>query len=428
MVDVVALAALGGFCLFAWLLGWQFVGYPLTMGLLASVVGIDGSPPTTADQPLVTVIVPSYNEESVVERRVTNLVAQTYPNDRYEVLFVDSGSTDGTPHAVREALASLDADGPPMELLMEGERNGKASAINLGLDRAQGEIVLVTDANTVFPPETIERVVPHFADPTVGAVAGQLTVLDADESLTGANQFYRDLEHMKAMGGSLLGSVCQFDGELSAWRAGLVRADETSLSEDLDLSVRVRKRGYRIAYEPRAVVSEPEPDTAAEQIASNKRRIVGTVQVLARHWRYLFVPADWYRGLVFPSRKTLPMLSPFLSIGAGGCFLVALMATPRTALVVGFVAALLGVGAFGALLAVRLHVTTDSDAESGPNVDDGPENDPSSIERIGAGDGRRILAVARYVAIIEYTILLAWWEFLIGAYSVRWQKSASDRR
>ncbi|EMA53038.1 MULTISPECIES: glycosyltransferase [Halococcus] len=421
---------LAGFGVCTGLLGWQFVGYPLTMGLLARAKGATDEPPDTdnmspSDTPFITVIVPSYNESSVVAKRVENLRKQIYPNDRYEVLFVDSGSTDGTADVLRDALDDLGPDDPPMRLVEEGERSGKASAINHGVDQGHGEVVLVTDANSVFAPATIARVAPHFSNPTTGAVAGRLGVLDTGSSLTASNQFYRDLEHMKALGGALLGSVSQFDGELSAWRAGIVRADETSLSEDLDLSIRIHEAGYRITYEPRALVYESEPDTVAEQIASNKRRLIGTIQSLIRHWRYLVVPGDWYRALVFPSRKALPMFSPFLCLGSAVCFVVTLAVAPLAALAAALLVGIAGIGTFGALLAVRDDLLADTLPTAASNDEPDEADGGSGTEENGGV--RWLLGIARYVAVIEYTILLAWWDYLTGDYSVRWRKSASDR-
>ncbi|EMA47061.1 glycosyltransferase [Halococcus saccharolyticus] len=400
------------------------------MGLVARITNTDQQQST--DEPFITVIVPSFTEAGVIARRVANLREQTYPNNRFEVLFVDSGSTDGTPNVIQNALDGLEPDDPSMKLLKQTERSGKASAINHGIEHGRGDVVLVTDANTVFVPETIERIAPHFADPTVGAVAGRLAVSDADSSLTASNHLYRDIEHMKAVGESPLDSVCQFVGEISAWRADLVQADETSLAEDLDLSVRIRKQGYRIMYESEALAYESEPDTVVEQITSKKRRVIGTIQVLLRHRDYLLIPGDRYRTIIFPSRKGLLMLSPFLCIGAAVCFLITLVVAPLAALGATLVTGSLGSATFAALLAVRDRLPTTETAEDGDKTEIrsngmGNELGPDTSLTDEGMDLGGILAVVRYVAVIEYAILLAWWDFFSGKYSVRWEKSTSDR-
>jgi cellulose synthase/poly-beta-1,6-N-acetylglucosamine synthase-like glycosyltransferase len=387
---------------------WQFAGYPLAMGWLAlrTPARVPESDGGTEEPPFVSVIVPTYEEAGVVGDRIANLAAQTHPRDRFEVLVVDSGSTDGTAEAAEAA-----ADAHPeltVRVVRQAAREGKASAVNAGMDAAAGEVVLVTDANTEYVPEVIERVARQFTDPTVGAVAGRHRLPQTDNTFTSSNQFHRDLEHMKALGESRIDSAAQFGGELSAWRKSLARADPESLAEDLDLSVRIRKQGYRIAYEPTAVAYESEPDNLGEQIQSNKRRTIGAIQTMRRHWRWLAVPGDAYRALVFPSRKGLPTVSPFL---LGGILVGYLLSRDPRVIATHLV---VSGGASAAVLAALLRVKADLLEDGG---DDGSES-------LSPGD---FVGLAYYVLVAEYFVLAAWWDYLAGEYSVLWAKSTSDR-
>lgn len=386
------------------LLAWHFALYPVAMGLLTA--RRTRTRPDPDEMPFVSVIVPSYNEASVIDDRAFDLTSLEYPDDRYEIVFVDSGSTDGTVDVLESALAEV--DGPETHVVREAERRGKAAAIETGLSVASGDVVLVTDANTTYSDGLLTKVASHFADPEVGAVTARHEIPSAGEGLLASNQFYFDLEELKQRGETCLDSACQLYGETSAWRPEIASPELTNLAEDVELSVQIRRQGYRIVHEPEAVAYELEPSTTEEQITSKKRQLVGLIQTIFHHWRFLAVPRDAYRALIFPSRKTLQVLSPFLFV-ALGLSLVGLLALGAGTLF----AALLLANVIGAplvaaiVLAVQARVLGDAGGTSGALS--------------------MLPDVVKFLVLMEYTILLAWAEFLRGQYSVRWQKSRTDR-
>ena len=87
------------------------------------------------------------------------------------------------------------------------------------------------------------------------------------------------------------------------------------IGEDLDMSIAIRKKGYKVAFEPNAICYEPSPTSFSEQRTQKKRRCLGTIQNIFKHWRYLIVPRDWYRLIIFPSHKGLLMVTPFMFVG-----------------------------------------------------------------------------------------------------------------
>jgi cellulose synthase/poly-beta-1,6-N-acetylglucosamine synthase-like glycosyltransferase len=386
------------------LLIWQFVGYPLVMGLVA--LKAQPRKKNYAFTPFVSIIVPAYNEATVIGRRIDNLLSVDYPDDKYEILVVESGSTDGTDEIVQAAIARRENGHPGLRLLHETERKGKASAINLGKRHAQGDIVLVTDANAVFEPDVLKELMPHFRDPNVGAVGGRYIVSNPDNVHTFSESFYWDLEYVMRRGEAAVDSACLFHGEINAWRKDLAEQDTGNLSEDLDTVIQIRRAGYKIEYEPAAVVYEPAATTADDQIRQRKRTTTGTLQCIFKHLGYFLLPRDLYTLVIFPSHKGLVVLSPFLLIGLGALYVLSgdirVIVTHAAATLVVF-AALLGLLGF-----VRAKLLDKTER----------------AVRISLTSLPRIIY---YVLLNEYLILMAWLDFLTGRYTVLWEKAETAR-
>ena len=387
------------------LLLWQFVGYPVLMGLVA--LGAKPRDKNRAHSPFVSIIVPAYNEREVIGKRLENLLSLDYPKDMYEIIVVESGSTDGTREVVQEYMARTPNRTPRLTLLREAERRGKASAINVGKEQAEGEIILVTDANSIFEEDVLREMMPHFHDPNVGAVGGRYVVSNPDSIHTSSESFYWDLEYIMRRGESLVDSACLFHGEINAWRKDLVdEADTEIISEDLDIVIQIRRAGYKIQYEPSAVVYEPAATTAEDQIRQRKRTTTGTLQCIFKHLDYFLVPRDLYSLFIFPSHKGLTMLSPFLLLAIPILYLVARdVAIILTHLTVTLLS-------FGLLLGLFLLLRARLVGGTAP------------------GTGLSIASLPRivyYVLLNEYLVFLAWIDFVLGRHSVLWEKAESTR-
>jgi cellulose synthase/poly-beta-1,6-N-acetylglucosamine synthase-like glycosyltransferase len=140
-------------------------------------------------QPFVSIIVPTYNEEKVIAKRIVNLVVLDYPKSQYEIIVVDSGSADKTTEIVEETIKEHEKSEPKLRLIKENERKGKASAINLGKKHAKGDIVLITDANSIFDKDVLKEMMPHFKDPKVGAVGGRYCIANPENPLAASESF-----------------------------------------------------------------------------------------------------------------------------------------------------------------------------------------------------------------------------------------------
>ena len=389
---------------FSFLVIWQFVGYPTLMGIIALK-----TKPKDKDysyQPFVSIIVPTYNEEKVIEKRIKNLYELDYPKDKYEIIVVDS-SSDKTAEIVERIIEANKTSLPSLKLIREEERKGKASAINLGKKYAKGDIILVTDANSIFDKNVLKEMMPHFKDPKVGAVGGRYVVLNPDYPLTASTQFYWDIEYIMRMGEAALDSACLFHGEINAWRKEIVEADPAMISEDLDMAIQIRKKGYKIVYEPNAVVYEPAPITVEDLIRQRKRTSIGTILCMFKHWKYFLFPRDLYSLLIFPSHKGLTMLSPFiisviplLYFFIGNVFVVMTHLILTSLIFCIFLSVLFYLR--------RKLLATSNNRSKGSFI--------SSIPRL-----------IYYVLLNEYIILLAWKDFILGRYSVLWEKVKSTR-
>jgi len=390
----------------SFLIIWQFVGYPTLMAIIAR-----RNNPKDKDysyHPFVSIIVPTYNEENVIGDRIKNLNHLNYMNDNYEIIVVDSGSNDRTRDIVRRKIKE-NAGMPELKLLIEKERNGKASAINYGKRHSKGNIILVTDANSIFNKNVLKEIVPHFKNPKIGAVGGMYCITNnLKNSITQSESFYWDLEIIMRLGESKIDSACLFHGEINAWRKNIVNADTHALSEDLDMCIAIRKKGYKIEYEPGAVVYEPSATNSSDQIKQRKRTSIGTIQNIFKYHSYFFLPRDIYTLLTFPSHKTLAVMSPFIFILIlAGYIIISVLGMLEVVITHLLVTLSLFMLLFILLMNLKSKII---------------QNDSISKFKI-----KKIFHVIHYVILNEFLLLLAWKDFIMGRYSVFWEKVASTR-
>lgn len=354
-------------------------------------------------QPFISIIVPTYNEETVINKRIKNLAALDYPKEKYEIIIVDSGSKDRTLEIINYTIKDIKCNN--VKVIKEIKRNGKGSAINLGKSYANGEIVLVTDANAIFDINVLKQIGPHFKNEKVGAVCGQYRVKNPNNGITNSTQFYWDIEYIERMGESFIDSSCTFHGEINAWRKGLVEVDTKIITEDLDMAVQIRKKGYKIIYEPKAIVYEPVPITSIDQIRQRKKNCIGTIQVILKHWKFFMMPYNLYTLLLFPSHKTIVMLSPFIIIILSILFITNI----NFAIIIVACMLISFISLFVILLYLRRQLIS-SDTTYKINI---------SL--------KSLINILYYVVLNEYLILVSWKDFIFGKYSVLWEKAITTR-
>src|SRR5256714_3419666 len=270
--------------------------------------------------PSVAVLIPAFNEEKVIVNPVRAVLGSDYPAKKLRAIVIDDGSTDQTVAVTREAFAGAIRAG---RLLVISKHNaGKAEALNTGLAQISEEIFVGIDADTVIAPAAIARLVTHFTDARVGAVAGNTKVgnrvnlwtrWQALEYITSQNFERRALD--------ALGAVTVVPGALGAWRTAAVRQPGGfhigTVAEDADLTMSLLQAGYRVEYEDRALAFTEAPTTANGLMRQRFRWSFGILQAVWKH-RSVFARKGVLGWVALPNilifQILLPLVSPFIDV------------------------------------------------------------------------------------------------------------------
>lgn len=267
--------------------------------------------------PFVTVIVPAYNEELVIKNTLNSLLASEYEN--YEIIVVDDGSRDKTSEIVRESFSNNER-----VRLLTVSNAGKAAALNLALRQAQGEVVIALDADTLFSPLTIGALAKRFADPRLGAVAGNAKVGNRVNILTRWQALeYITAQNMDRRAFATLNCITVVPGAVGAWRKTLLEQaggfPSDTLAEDQDLTLAIRRLGYNIGYEEDAIAWTEAPDNLKSLAKQRFRWAYGTLQCMRKHMDALFRPRFGALGFVaLPNvwifQVLFPLISPIMDL------------------------------------------------------------------------------------------------------------------
>ena len=273
----------------------------------------------TAYRPRVVVLITAYNEEKVIERTIQGALDSDYPNLR--VIVIDDGSKDRTLEIARRAFAAEEAAG--RVLILTKPNGGKAEALDFGLEHiGNAELFVGIDADTIIAPDAIARLVPHFLNPKVAAVAGNAKVgnrvnlwtrWQALEYITSQNFERRALNTM--------GAVSVVPGAIGAWRAEAVREaggyHMDTVAEDADLTMALLRNGYRVEYEDLALAFTEAPTTASALMRQRFRWSFGILQAVFKH-RGVFARKGVLGFVALPNilifQILLPLVSPFIDL------------------------------------------------------------------------------------------------------------------
>ncbi len=250
--------------------------------------------PTTG--PLVSVLIPCFNEEKVIVSSVARILESEW--SRLEVLVLDDGSSDGTSAEVEKHFAD-----EPRVRLLRFPNGGKALALNRGLDLVQGEIVVALDADTLFPPSTIGRLARWFADPRVGAVAGNALVGNRRNVVTRWQALeYVTAQNLERRALAALGAVTVVPGAVGAWRRSALEQlggyPADTLAEDQDLTMAVQQAGWRVEFDPDARAYTEAPETVSGLLKQRFRWSFGTLQCIWKHRAATFNPKRPVLGFI----------------------------------------------------------------------------------------------------------------------------------
>jgi poly-beta-1,6 N-acetyl-D-glucosamine synthase len=258
--------------------------------------------------PLVTVIVPAYNEEKAIGKTIESLLRLSYANK--ELIIVDDGSTDRTLEVARRFT---DSD---LVKVVTKPNGGKWDALNAGIKEAKGPFIVCIDADTLLDQDVIQHLIKHFKDPRIAAVAGNvkvgnrrgiLTKLQALEYIVGINLQRRSEAHLQ--------NVTVVPGPIGAFRASVLREiglfEGDTFAEDADITFRILKAGYKTVFETRAFGYTEAPKSMTSLAKQRYRWYRGSLQVLSKHKDMVFnkkygragtfvMPWTVFNGVIFP--------------------------------------------------------------------------------------------------------------------------------
>jgi poly-beta-1,6 N-acetyl-D-glucosamine synthase len=237
-------------------------------------------------QPFLSVLVPCYDEEVTVDHCVQSLLRQTYPN--FEIILIDDGSCDCTPQVIRELARRYDR-----VRAYRKANGGKGSALNYGIARARGGIIVCTDADSMLLPDALTQLVMSLQQPGVSAVGGNVRVANRKRSIGR----YQAIEYITGLtvqrrAFAQLGCMQVISGALGAFRkTDLLEIGGYStetIVEDMDITIELAKRGKKIVYNPMAIAYTEAPESVRDFLKQRSRWAYGGFQVIAKHREIIF--------------------------------------------------------------------------------------------------------------------------------------------
>ncbi len=294
------------------MLGYTYLGYPLLMYLLAKLRRLRQQPTPAAapdtnhqDWPFVSFLIPAHNEQKVIRQKVENTLHLDYPKDRLRITVVSDGSTDQT----NDMLASYGEN--EIQYIPLLKRQGKTTVLNQTIPTLPGEIIALSDASGLLQPDALKKLVRHFSDPQVGCVSGVYMFETEDDSLRSMTErLYWQYETFLKRYESRVHSVIGAHGALYAFRRALFEPlDYKAINDDFIVPMQIIRQGYRVLYEPEAVVIERESTNLNGEFQRRIRINVGNFQMIYV-LRSLLNPRRGRVALQFISHKVLRTISP----------------------------------------------------------------------------------------------------------------------
>lgn len=296
-----------------------FVGYPLLLAVVAQFFVRSpkrGKAGQSKELPVVTLIIAAYNEATVIQEKIDNTLALEYPKDKLEIIIFSDASTDATDEIIR----SNEHKGVTL-LRIEG-RQGKTACQNEAVKHAQGEIVVFSDANSMYDAFAIQRIVESFADESVGCVCGELRYTNKD-GISKEGLYWKYERYLKRCE-SAIDSCLGANGAIYAVRSNVYVPLPVDVPSDFVEPFMIYRQGYRVVYQPDAFCVE-ESNTNTKELRRKRRIIARALQGMRCVYDFLNpFRYGWY-SFSFWSHKILRWVSPLFMIGlfVSSAFLIA---------------------------------------------------------------------------------------------------------
>ncbi len=261
-------------------LAYIFIGYPAIIFCLSKLFG--KSVEKNILLPNVTLVIPAFNEESVIKEKIINTLNLNYPKENLQIIVCDDFSNDQT----KEIISSFAPEG--VILSESASRVGKIGGLNRALLLATGEIFVISDADTLANPNTLQELVINFSDKEVGCVIAQTRMLTADNKSNESGGLYWKYESLIRQSESHLHSTVAATGHFMGIRKSILRPiPQDIILDDFYLATETMQQGLRVISEPKATIWE-RPTTSMEDEVNRRRRMTaGRYQILFMWKKYL---------------------------------------------------------------------------------------------------------------------------------------------
>jgi cellulose synthase/poly-beta-1,6-N-acetylglucosamine synthase-like glycosyltransferase len=265
-----------------------YIGYPILIKILAANKNLY----THKEDyfPTVSILIAAYNEEKHISDTLINKIGLDYPKEKLEIIVVSDASEDKTDKIVEKISAESDIN---VSLIRQEPRAGKTSGLNLIVTKAKGEIIIFSDANSMYVKDALINLVRNFADNNIGYVTGKMVYTSKDGSLIGDGcGTYMKFENWLRQQETLVGSIVGVDGGIDAMRKSLYETLRADQLPDFVQALKVVDKGYRVIYEPKALLSEEALDDCGQEY---KMRVRVTLRALwaLQDMRHLLNPAKY---------------------------------------------------------------------------------------------------------------------------------------
>jgi cellulose synthase/poly-beta-1,6-N-acetylglucosamine synthase-like glycosyltransferase len=262
------------FWIAAALIVYVYVGYPLLLAVLALF-----KRPAKASlgyTPMLSVLIAAYNEEEAIGKKIEQTLALDYPADKIEILVLSDCSSDRTDAIVQ------DFGDPRVRLVRMSQRRGKTHAQNEGVQHARGEVLIFSDATTVYHPKALAYLACNYQDPKIGAASGRYQYFDSEgNSPTGVGTImFWNYENMIKMLQSRLRTISGCCGCIYSVRKAAYTELADDVISDLVQPLQVIRKGYRVRFEDRALAYEETTRSTAEEFSMRVRVVTRAMRGL----------------------------------------------------------------------------------------------------------------------------------------------------
>lgn len=264
--------------------------------------------------PLISIIIPTFNEETTIISKLKNISELEYPHTNLEIFVIDGNSKDKTVELVREFQNDSCLN---ITLIQEKEQGGKIKAINSTVPLCKGELICISDSDCIWQKDALKEAVANFSDQRIGAVTGLQILMAEDAFAEKVEGHYNNFYNILRKGESVLDSTPIFRGELTIVRGNLFKqievGTESAWADDSEIAMKIRKLGYRSIVDTTAKFYEFAPPTLDSRKKQKSRRGLGLIKLFLNNWKIMLNPYKYGKySLICMSNLFYLVISPIL--------------------------------------------------------------------------------------------------------------------